>query len=160
MCQSGQCFLSLLGALQGLFLTTASIPLLHIKMYLQCIPCRSRFGSRPASRPHSPTSKPTSLQPLAVVKGATTDPLRVLPINISLRIFSLLTVKELARCSRVSKKWNKSQTLNHGESLRIFSTRRRPLFSVRVQSGSNTSRRRVSATKVCPRASGPSATPR
>ncbi|KAI0788345.1 hypothetical protein C8Q74DRAFT_1367079 [Fomes fomentarius] len=57
--------------------------------------------------------KANPLQPLPVVKGATTDPLKVLPTNLSRRIFSQLTIKELARCSRVSKKWNKSQTLNY-----------------------------------------------
>ncbi|KAI0794392.1 hypothetical protein C8Q74DRAFT_1445785 [Fomes fomentarius] len=35
-----------------------------------------------------------------------------LPTDISRRIFSLVTNKELARCSRVSKKWNQSQTFN------------------------------------------------
>ncbi|KAI0770095.1 hypothetical protein C8Q74DRAFT_1273421 [Fomes fomentarius] len=77
-------------------------------------PGRSRPSSRPASRPHSPTrsSKLSSLQSLSTVKG-TRDPLRVFPTGISQRIFSLLTIKELARCSRVSKKWNQSQTLNY-----------------------------------------------
>ncbi|KAI0787472.1 hypothetical protein C8Q74DRAFT_1195567 [Fomes fomentarius] len=84
-------------------------------MSLPGTPGRSRPGSRPASRPHSPTrgSKLHPLRSLSAVKGATRDPLRVLPTGVSQSIFSLLTIKELARCSRVSKKWNQSQTLNY-----------------------------------------------
>ncbi|KAI0747412.1 hypothetical protein C8Q74DRAFT_1401890 [Fomes fomentarius] len=83
-------------------------------MSLADSPGRSRTGSQPTSRPHSPTrgSKLSPLSPLPAVKEVTRDPLRVLPTDISRRIFSLLTIKELARCSRVSKKWNQSQTLN------------------------------------------------
>ncbi len=82
-------------------------------------PGRSGPGSRPASRPRSSTRG--SLQSPSTVKGASRDPLRILPTDISWHIFSLLTTKELARCSRFSKKWNQSQTLNYGESLRDLS---------------------------------------
>ena len=88
-------------------------------MSLPGSPGRSRPSSRPASRPHSPTrgavARPSSLHPLSALKGSTRDPLRALPTDVSQRIFALLSVKELARCSRVSKKWNKSQTMNYGE---------------------------------------------
>lgn len=43
-----------------------------------------------------------------------TDPLRAFPTELTQRLFSLLTVKELATCSRVSKKWNTSQSINYG----------------------------------------------
>ncbi|KAI0762318.1 hypothetical protein C8Q74DRAFT_1336777 [Fomes fomentarius] len=84
-------------------------------MSLPGSPGRSGLASRPASRPHSPTRglKLTPLQSPSTVQGATRDPLRILPTDISRRIFSLLTIKDLARCSRVSKKWNQSQTLNY-----------------------------------------------
>ncbi|TBU30798.1 hypothetical protein BD309DRAFT_888888 [Dichomitus squalens] len=85
-------------------------------MSLPGSPGMSRPGSRPASRPHSPTrgSRPSPLQPLSGLKsGPSRDPLRVLPTDVSQRVFSHLSIRDLARCSRVSKKWNKSQTLNY-----------------------------------------------
>ena len=91
---------------------------LPLQMSLPGSPGRSRPTSRPASRPHSPTrggvARPSPLQPLSGIKGPARDPLRAFPTDISQRIFSLLSIKELARCSRVSKKWNKSQTINYG----------------------------------------------
>lgn len=48
-------------------------------------------------------------------KTVSRDPLRALPTDVSQRIFSQLSIRDLSRCSRVSKKWNKSQTLNYGE---------------------------------------------
>lgn len=42
--------------------------------------------------------------------------LRVLPTHLAVRVFLQLDVKSLARCNRVCKRWNKSSTLNYGES--------------------------------------------
>jgi len=41
------------------------------------------------------------------------DPLRAFPTEVSQRIFGLLSIRDLARCARVSKKWSRSQTLNY-----------------------------------------------
>ncbi|KAI0668629.1 hypothetical protein C8Q78DRAFT_1045233 [Trametes maxima] len=79
-------------------------------------PSQSRPGSRPGSRPHSPTrrgARPSPLQAVSALKPNSTDPLRAFPTDLSQRIFSLLSIRELARCSRVSRRWNKSQTLNY-----------------------------------------------
>lgn len=87
------------------------------KMSLPGSPGRSRPSSRPASRPHSPTrgSRPSPFQPLTALKsGPSRDPLRTLPTDISQKIFALLSIRDLSRCSRVSKKWNRSQTINYG----------------------------------------------
>ncbi|KAG6331085.1 hypothetical protein ID866_8007 [Astraeus odoratus] len=79
-------------------------------------PARSRAPSRPASRPVSPTRRShlrdgsvswTSSRPLS------SDPLRAFPTQITQRIFRWLDISELAACSRVSRKWHKSQTLNY-----------------------------------------------
>ncbi|TFK86529.1 hypothetical protein K466DRAFT_550240 [Polyporus arcularius HHB13444] len=77
-------------------------------------PGRSRPSSRPASRPQSPTrgSRPSPLQSTGL-RAISRDPLKAFPTDVSQQIFSLLSIKDLARCSRVSKKWNKSQTLNY-----------------------------------------------
>jgi len=40
--------------------------------------------------------------------------LKALPTELSQRIFSYLSVPELARCALVSWKWNRSQTINYG----------------------------------------------
>ncbi|KAI0358827.1 hypothetical protein OH77DRAFT_1420311 [Trametes cingulata] len=79
-------------------------------------PSQSRPGSRPGSRAHSPTrrgGRPSPLHPTSAHKASSTDPLRAFPTDISQRIFSLLSIRDLARCSRVSRRWNKSQTLNY-----------------------------------------------
>ncbi|KAH9939010.1 uncharacterized protein BXZ73DRAFT_44252 [Epithele typhae] len=80
-------------------------------------PGRSRPASRPTSRPHSPTRNGFSglsrSSPLQIARGPTRDPLRALPTDVAQRIFSQLSIRELSRCSRVSKKWSKSQTLNY-----------------------------------------------
>ncbi|KAH9949490.1 hypothetical protein B0H21DRAFT_728237 [Amylocystis lapponica] len=75
-------------------------------------------SSRPTSRPTSPT-RGAAGRPLRRMLHPTSasvqsrDPLRVLPTDLSQRIFARLTLKELANCARVSKKWSKSQTLNY-----------------------------------------------
>ncbi|EPS98116.1 hypothetical protein FOMPIDRAFT_1024806 [Fomitopsis schrenkii] len=76
----------------------------------------SRAPSRPTSRPSSPGPRGAARRPYhAALSSMSTsrDPLRALPTDISQRIFSRLSTRDLARCSRVSKKWNRSQTLNY-----------------------------------------------
>ncbi|KAL4065762.1 hypothetical protein V8B97DRAFT_1874835 [Scleroderma yunnanense] len=79
-------------------------------------PARSRASSRPASRPASPTRR-SHLRDGSLSLTASTplspDPLRAFPTQISQRIFRWLDISDLAACSRVSRKWNKSQTLNY-----------------------------------------------
>jgi len=78
-------------------------------------PARSRAPSRPSSRPVSPTRRanPKALSSTLAPKVTSLDPLKAFPTQISQRIFRWLTITELASCSRVSRKWNKSQTLNY-----------------------------------------------
>ncbi|KIK91832.1 hypothetical protein PAXRUDRAFT_34778 [Paxillus rubicundulus Ve08.2h10] len=79
-------------------------------------PARSRAPSRPSSRPVSPTPR-TNLRNIPGSASASkflfSDPLKALPTQISQRIFGWLPTSDLASCSRVSRKWNKSQTLNY-----------------------------------------------
>ncbi|KAF5356124.1 hypothetical protein D9756_004286 [Leucocoprinus leucothites] len=69
------------------------------------------------TRPSSPTLKGAAgrkvPKPLHLSTRSRTDPLRALPTDLSQRIFSRLSLSDLARCSRVSKKWNRSQTINY-----------------------------------------------
>ncbi|KAI0307391.1 hypothetical protein B0F90DRAFT_1673082 [Multifurca ochricompacta] len=73
--------------------------------------------SRPPTRPTSP-SRGT---PGRLIRGPllttsikqSTDPLKVFSFEICQRIFSLLGIRDLARCARVSLRWRKSQTLNY-----------------------------------------------
>ncbi|TFK18798.1 hypothetical protein FA15DRAFT_675031 [Coprinopsis marcescibilis] len=67
-------------------------------------------GTRPSS-PTRNSSRPVK-GPL-LLSSAQRDPLRRLPTEISQRIFSQLSTPDLVVCSRVSKKWNRSQTLNY-----------------------------------------------
>jgi len=72
--------------------------------------------SRPNSRPVSPTkgaSKRPAPGPLHLKKSSQTDPLKAFPTELGQRIFRLLEIRDLAICARVSKKWNRSQTLNY-----------------------------------------------
>ncbi|TFK47920.1 hypothetical protein OE88DRAFT_1720370 [Heliocybe sulcata] len=69
-------------------------------------------GSRPSSRPQSPAPGARSRLSIGKQKPST-DPLRAFPTDVSQRIFGHLSIRDLARCSRVSRKWNKSQTLNY-----------------------------------------------
>ncbi|KAL6300981.1 hypothetical protein BKA93DRAFT_799455 [Sparassis latifolia] len=73
--------------------------------------------SRPASRPPSPTRGAASRRPPGPLHISSarnmSDPLKAFQTELSQRIFSLLSLKDLATCSRVSRKWNKSQTLNY-----------------------------------------------
>jgi len=79
-------------------------------------PARSRAPSRPNSRPVSPTRRTTLRSApgsAAAPKPLPSDPLKVFPTLISQRIFRWLSIPDLASCSSVSRKWNKSQTLNY-----------------------------------------------
>ncbi|KAH9836730.1 uncharacterized protein C8Q71DRAFT_759395 [Rhodofomes roseus] len=76
----------------------------------------TRPASRAPSRPSSPAPRSAARRPFHIASSSTglpSDPLRAFPTDVSQRVFSQLSVKELARCSRVSKKWNRSQTLNY-----------------------------------------------
>jgi len=72
--------------------------------------------SRPATRPGSPSfgspSRSSNLS-RSSKRRSRTDPLRTLPTETSQRIFSLLAIKDLAACARVSKKWSTSQSINY-----------------------------------------------
>jgi len=70
-------------------------------------------GSRPSSRPQSPAPGGHRSRLLIGSQKPSTDPLRAFPTDVSQRIFGHLSIRDLARCSRVSRKWNKSQTLNY-----------------------------------------------
>ncbi|KAI0039489.1 hypothetical protein FA95DRAFT_1504112, partial [Auriscalpium vulgare] len=73
--------------------------------------------SQPASRPASPTRGAASRRlpgPLHLTSTkATTDPLKAFATEISQRIFGYVSISDLARAARVSRKWRKSQTLNY-----------------------------------------------
>ncbi|KDQ54996.1 hypothetical protein JAAARDRAFT_693656 [Jaapia argillacea MUCL 33604] len=71
--------------------------------------------SRPSSRPPSPSGGSSRLR-LGTSRAShrvSSDPLRAFPTDISQLIFNRLSITDLAKCSRVSQKWNKSQTLNY-----------------------------------------------
>lgn len=97
--------------------------MLAIQTSMPGTPSRSRPPSRPTSRPTSPTragaSKRPAPGPLLLAKSSNADPLRAFPTEVSQRIFALMTIADLARCSRVCKKWSKSQTLNYGMWSRV-----------------------------------------
>jgi len=77
-------------------------------------PNRSRAGSRAPSPTRGAASRPLP-GPLHLhgSRSSATDPLKALPTELSQRIFSLLSVSELAQCARVSRKWSRSQTINY-----------------------------------------------
>ncbi|KAG1814447.1 uncharacterized protein BJ212DRAFT_1463516 [Suillus subaureus] len=80
-------------------------------------PARSRGPSRPSSRPVSPTRRGLTRSSSGLpLKGLSSDPLKAFPTQVSQRIFRWLGISELATCARVSRKWNKSQTLNYSKS--------------------------------------------
>ncbi|KAL5478814.1 hypothetical protein ACEPAI_2091 [Sanghuangporus weigelae] len=87
-------------------------------------PSRSAAPSRQPSRPSSPTriggaSRRRKIPgPLLINVGGkskerSSDPLRAFPTEVAQRIFALLSVRDLARCARVCRKWERSQTLNY-----------------------------------------------
>lgn len=133
---------------------------LPLQMSAPGSPGRSRPSSRPASRPQSPTrgSRPSPLQPIGL-RATSKDPLKAFPTDVSQQIFSLLSIKDLARCSRVSKKWNKSQTLNYGASPSDRHRSAGSLTTHDVQFGSSSTGKRISMMKAFHQGSGPSASP-
>lgn len=77
-------------------------------------PSRSRASTRPSSPTRSGASRRPVPGPLLLSKrSSTSDPLRVFPSAVSQRIFGQLNIRDLASCSRVSKKWSQSQSLNY-----------------------------------------------
>lgn len=90
-------------------------------------PSRSAAPSRHPSRPASPTRIGANRRPapgplhIAKPKGSNKDPLRMLPTEVSQRIFGRLGIRDLGRCSRVCRKWEKSSTLNYGMVFLLFS---------------------------------------
>ncbi|KAF9475996.1 hypothetical protein BDN70DRAFT_765923, partial [Pholiota conissans] len=75
-------------------------------------------GTPSRTRPSSPVrgggaaSRPIAKGPL-ILSSSRLDPLKAFPTELSQRIFSRLSIKDLAKCATVSKKWNRSQTLNY-----------------------------------------------
>ncbi|KAF6742078.1 hypothetical protein DFP72DRAFT_996736 [Ephemerocybe angulata] len=75
---------------------------------------QSNPNSPGVTRPSSPTGRAhaRTIRPL-YISVSKKDPLRAFPTEVSQKIFTRLSISDLAKCSRVSKKWNKSQTLNY-----------------------------------------------
>jgi len=71
-------------------------------------------GTPDRTRPSSPV-RGASSRPLPGPLHITSrrDLLKVLPTEINQRIFSYLPIRDLARCALVSRKWNRSQTINY-----------------------------------------------
>ncbi|KAF9521548.1 hypothetical protein CPB83DRAFT_865426 [Crepidotus variabilis] len=70
-------------------------------------PSRTRASSPVRGASSRPLKGPLMLS------GNKTDPLKAFPTELSQKIFARLSMKDLARCSLVSRKWGKSQTLNY-----------------------------------------------
>ncbi|KAJ7058838.1 hypothetical protein C8F01DRAFT_1302998 [Mycena amicta] len=72
-------------------------------------------GTPARTRPPSPTRNGPATRPLPgpLHLSSRRDLLKTLPTEISQRIFSHLPLKDLAKCALVSKKWNRSQTINY-----------------------------------------------
>ncbi|KAI9510680.1 hypothetical protein F5148DRAFT_1177102 [Russula earlei] len=76
-------------------------------------PTRSRPSTRPPSPSRGGTGRPARGPFFTTSTKQSTDPLRVFPTEISQQIFTLLGIRDLARCACVSRRWRKSQTLNY-----------------------------------------------
>jgi len=76
-------------------------------------PNRSRAGSRAPSPTRGAAARPLPGPLHLHGSRPAADPLKVLPTELSQRIFGLLSIVELAQCARVSRKWSKSQTINY-----------------------------------------------
>ncbi|THH17192.1 hypothetical protein EW146_g3577 [Bondarzewia mesenterica] len=76
-------------------------------------PARSRPTSRPPSPSRGAAGRPAPGPLHLSSQKSPTDPLRTFPTEIGQRIFRLLDIQDLAVCSRVSRKWHKSQTINY-----------------------------------------------
>ncbi|KDR68682.1 hypothetical protein GALMADRAFT_231010 [Galerina marginata CBS 339.88] len=74
-------------------------------------------GTPARTRPSSPirggaSSRLASKAPL-IIASSRFDPLKAFPTELSQRIFSKLSPRDLAKCALVSKKWARSQSLNY-----------------------------------------------
>ncbi|KAF9040600.1 hypothetical protein BJ165DRAFT_1313459, partial [Panaeolus papilionaceus] len=70
-------------------------------------PARTRASSPVRGASSRPIKGPL------IISSSRTDPLKAFPTELSQRIFSRLSIKDLAKCSLVSKKWARSQTINY-----------------------------------------------
>ncbi|KAK7048166.1 dolichol-phosphate mannosyltransferase subunit 1 [Favolaschia claudopus] len=72
-------------------------------------------GTPARTRPPSPTRSGAAGRPVPkpLHLSSHRDPLKALPTEISQRVFRELSVKDLAKCALVSKKWSRSQTINY-----------------------------------------------
>ncbi|KAJ7019371.1 hypothetical protein C8F04DRAFT_1092111 [Mycena alexandri] len=72
-------------------------------------------GTPARTRPPSPTRNGAAARPLPgpLHLSSRRDLLKALPTEISQRIFAKLSIKDLAKCALVSKKWSRSQTMNY-----------------------------------------------
>ncbi|KAJ7139377.1 hypothetical protein C8R44DRAFT_693809 [Mycena epipterygia] len=72
-------------------------------------------GTPARTRPSSPTRNGAAARPLPgpLHLSSRRDLLKALPTEISQRIFGRLSIKDLAKCALVSKKWSRSQTINY-----------------------------------------------
>ncbi|PPQ99603.1 hypothetical protein CVT24_005179 [Panaeolus cyanescens] len=70
-------------------------------------PARTRASSPVRGASSRPIKGPL------LISSSRTDPLKAFPTELSQRIFSRLSIKDLAKCSLVSKKWSRSQTINY-----------------------------------------------
>ncbi|KAJ7604759.1 hypothetical protein B0H17DRAFT_1120778 [Mycena rosella] len=72
-------------------------------------------GTPARTRPPSPTRNGAAARPLPgpLHLSSRRDLLKALPTEISQRIFGRLSIKDLATCALVSKKWSRSQTINY-----------------------------------------------
>ncbi|KAJ7650589.1 hypothetical protein FB45DRAFT_1050507 [Roridomyces roridus] len=74
-------------------------------------------GTPARTRPPSPTRASASATsrpvPGPLHLSTRRDLLKALPTEITQRIFTKLSIKDLAKCALVSKKWSRSQTINY-----------------------------------------------
>lgn len=71
-------------------------------------------GTPDRTRPSSPVRGASSRPlPRPLHLSSRRDLLKALPTEVNQRIFSYLPIRDLARCALVSKKWNRSQTINY-----------------------------------------------
>ncbi|KAJ7102616.1 hypothetical protein B0H15DRAFT_815372 [Mycena belliarum] len=72
-------------------------------------------GTPARTRPPSPTRNGAAARPLPgpLHLSSRRDLLKALPTEISQRIFGRLSIRDLASCALVSKKWSRSQTINY-----------------------------------------------
>ncbi|KAJ7356549.1 hypothetical protein DFH08DRAFT_460168 [Mycena albidolilacea] len=72
-------------------------------------------GTPARTRPPSPTRNGAAARPIPgpLHLSSRRDLLKLLPTELSQRIFRQLSLKDLAKCALVSKKWSRSQTINY-----------------------------------------------